>query len=414
MTEDRNVITFGCRLNDYESQLIRQAMDKADARDVIVFNSCAVTKEAERQLRQSIRKTRREHPDKEIVVTGCAAQLHPDFYASMPEVDRVVGNKEKLSHEAYDKSKSQPTIAVSDIMQLKESAHHLLHGFEGKARCFIEIENGCNHRCTFCRIPFARGNLRSANPDHVVSHIQHVVDQGFNEVVLTGVDITDYGSDLGDGYNLGALMKRIFKEVPKLPRLRLSSIDVAEIDADLFELIEHEPRLMPHLHVSLQAGDTMILKRMKRRHVREDIFAFCEKVRKWHPDIAFGADIIAGFPTETDAMFQNTVDLLNEIGIPYLHVFPYSDVEETPAARMPQVPKQLRKERAAILREIGKKHYHAFAKKWVGQEVSAIVEEGGVGRTEHFLPVQLAEDLPLGSIKQHVVTDYDDNTGRLK
>lgn len=401
MTQE--VITFGCRLNSYESEVIRDNLRTTGLEKAAVFNTCAVTKESERQAKQAIRKYKRENPESKIIVTGCAAQINPDHYADLEEVDRVIGNEEKLDQKTYASLSTEETekVLVNDIMSIKETASHLVSGFEGKARAFMQIQNGCNHRCTFCIIPYGRGNNRSVAVGEIVEQARLLVKNGYNEIVLTGVDISDYGQDLPVKTSLGQMIKRLLKLVPELPRLRLSSIDVAEIDEDLLELIEKEPRLMPHLHLSLQSGDNMILKRMKRRHTREQILDFCNKARELRPDIVFGADIITGFPTETDEMFNNTVDVIKQAEITYLHVFPYSEREGTPAAKIPsdkQVPKKIRKERAAILRDLGKLQLEKLLKSRVGKTENVIVEKESEGRTEQFAMVKLDQDYSAGNI----------------
>lgn len=394
----QEIITFGCRLNFYESEVIRDALKASGEENVMVFNTCSVTKEAERQAKQAIRKARREHPAARIVVTGCAAQINPTQFANMEEVDKVIGNEEKLRPDGYSFFGEEEKIKVNDIMSVTETASHLISSFEGKARAFIQVQNGCNHRCTFCIIPYGRGNSRSVPMGEIVAQVRQLVAAGFQEIVLTGVDVSDYGSDLPGTPTLGKMMRRLLALVPELPRLRLSSIDVAEIDDDIMQLLAEEPRLMPHLHISLQAGDNMILKRMKRRHTREDVLAFCEKIRKINPAIAFGADIIAGFPTETEEMFHNTWRLIEEAGIQYLHVFPYSEREGTPAARMPQVEKSIRKERAAKLRDAGEKELAKFLIHNINKEHQVIAEEGNSGRTENFLLVELDGNQTPGEI----------------
>ncbi len=369
--------------------------------DTIIFNTCAVTAQAEKQARQAIRKARREHPGKRIVVTGCAAQVHPETFVSMPEVNAVIGNQEKMTAAPYltlDSERAQ----VNDIMSVKETASHLVASFDGRARAFIQVQNGCDHRCTFCIIPYGRGNSRSVPMGEIVTQVRALVESGYQEVVFTGVDISDYGKDLPGAPTLGQMMRRVLAAIPELKRLRLSSIDAVEVDDDLYRLIAEEPRLMPHLHVSLQAGDDMVLKRMKRRHLRADIVAFCERVRALRPEIVFGADIIAGFPTETDAMFENTRALVEEVGLTYLHVFPYSARQGTPAARMPQVPSTLRKERAAVLREIGEKQVTRYYASLTGKQVQVVVEQDGLsGHAEGFALVRLAQPAQVGSL-QHV------------
>ncbi|MBL4721596.1 MAG: tRNA (N(6)-L-threonylcarbamoyladenosine(37)-C(2))-methylthiotransferase MtaB, partial [Alphaproteobacteria bacterium] len=335
------VITFGCRLNAYEAEVIRDiAKSDEDGPERIVVNTCAVTAEAERQARQAIRRARRERPDSEIIVTGCAAQIDPDRFAAMPEVDRVLGNAEKLTADAYA---SSAPILVKDIMTATETAGHLIDGFDGRARAFVQVQQGCNHRCTFCIIPFGRGVSRSSPIDGIVAQINRLVDNGVQEVVLSGVDLTAYGADLPGDANLGAAIRQILKQAPALQRLRLSSIDCIEIDDNLMALLGDEPRLMPHLHLSLQAGSDMILKRMKRRHLRDDAVALCAQIRERRPDIVFGADFIAGFPTETEAMFDDTLALVDDCGLTWLHVFPYSARPGTPAARMPAAPMAVRR-----------------------------------------------------------------------
>jgi threonylcarbamoyladenosine tRNA methylthiotransferase MtaB len=394
-----DIVNFGCRLNIYEGEVIKRQAEAAGLREALIFNSCAVTAEAERQLRQAIRKARKDKPDAKIIVTGCAAQIHPDIYAGMKEVDKVIGNEEKLKPEGYQFIRfAEEKALVNDIMSVKETASHMVASFDGKARAFVQVQNGCDHRCTFCIIPYGRGNSRSVPMGEVVSQVRSLVAQGYNEVVLTGVDISDYGKDLPGSSSLGQMMKRLLALVPELPRLRLSSIDAVEVDDTLFELIENESRLMPHLHISLQAGDDMVLKRMKRRHLRNDIVEFCARVKKARPDMVFGADIIAGFPTETDEMFDNTLRLVDEVGLTYLHVFPYSVREGTPAAKMPQVDKTIRKERAAKLRAVGEKQLENYLQSRVGKTERLVMEKPRVGRSEGFAMVELARDEEVGSI----------------
>ncbi len=402
-----DIITFGCRLNSYESEVIKNHALAAGLRDTIIFNTCSVTAQAEKQARQAIRKARRAQPNARIVVTGCAAQINPKQFVEMNEVDAVLGNQEKMKAEPYLTLDSEPA-RVNDIMSVKETAAHLVTAFDGKARAFVQIQNGCNHRCTFCIIPFGRGNSRSVAIGEIVTQVRALVEAGYNEVVFTGVDISDYGKDLPGTPTLGQMMRRVLALVPELPRLRLSSIDAVEVDEDLFQLIASEPRLMPHLHISLQAGDDMVLKRMKRRHLRHDIIAFCDKVRALRPDIVFGADIIAGFPTETDAMFENTLRLVDEVGLTYLHVFPYSARPGTPAARMPQVAATLRKARAAQLREAGKRQLQGYLAAQLGKEVTIVVEQDGIsGHGETFMPVRLKEPRPVGSVQRVTIARAD-------
>lgn len=391
-----DVITFGCRLNTYESEVIKNNLELSGLKNVIVFNTCAVTKEAERQARQAVRKARRDNPEAKIIVTGCAAQNSPELFASMPEVDKVLGNEEKLHHSNYHFDEGR--VLVNDIMTLKETALHMTSHFEGKARAFLQVQNGCNHRCTFCIIPYGRGNSRSVPIGAIVEEVRKLVTEGFNEVVFTGVDVTAYGPDLPGAPTFAQMLRRTLSLVPELPRLRLSSIDVAEIDDELFNLIATEKRIMPHLHISLQAGDNMILKRMKRRHNREQVIEFCNKMRAARPEVSFGADIIAGFPTETDEMFENTLKLISEAQLQYLHVFPYSPREGTPAARMPQVQSKIRKERAGLLRAEGERELTAFYERNIGKMAQVLVEKDGMGHSENFIPVRLEGEFEVGSL----------------
>ncbi len=382
MTVD--ILTFGCRLNTYESEVMRghaQALT-----DTVIINTCAVTGEAERQARQAIRKLHRERPDAKIVVTGCAAQIAPDAWSSLPGVTRVLGNAEKLLPESWTDTAGS---AVSDIMAARETAGHLITEFAGRARAFVEVQQGCDHRCTFCIIPFGRGPSRSVPMGAIVEQVRALVSAGYNEVVLTGVDLTSYGPDLPGAPTLGQMTRRLFAAVPELPRLRLSSLDPVEIDDDVWRLIEHEPRLMPHLHLSLQAGSDLILKRMKRRHLTADAASVIDRARALRPGIAIGADLIAGFPTETDALFAETLDFIARMDIPFLHVFPYSSRPGTPAARMPAVPKALRKERAALLREAGSQARRRFFDGLVGSRTIVLGETETTGHSEHFAPVKV-------------------------
>jgi threonylcarbamoyladenosine tRNA methylthiotransferase MtaB len=392
------VVTFGCRLNIYESAIIKQNIGLSGMKNVMVFNTCAVTKEAEKQAKKAIRKAKKDNPHLKIIVTGCAAQYNSAEFSSMPEVDKVLGNEEKLSPVNYQFNDDK--VLVDDIMQVKEIANHLVSSFEGKTRGFLQIQNGCNHRCTFCMIPLARGNSRSVPIGQISTHIQQLVLKEYKEIVFTGVDITDYGLDLPGAPTLAQMIKRILHLNPELQRLRLSSIDVAEVDDELFELMACEPRLMPNYHISLQAGDNMILKRMKRRHTREQVIEFCQKLRKLRPEVSYGADIIAGFPTETDEMFENTKNLISEAGLQFLHVFPYSERDETPAARMPQVEKSIRKQRAAILRREGQRVLHDFLHNHIGQESSCLIEENGFGHTENFIKIKLVNSGTANEISQ--------------
>ncbi len=380
------VITFGCRLNAYESEVMRGHARAQGLSDAVIVNTCAVTKEAERQARQAIRRARRDHPGARIIVTGCAAQIDPAAYAAMPEVDQVVGNEEKLKAQTFAPG-DHPRVSVNDIMSVRETAGHLIHGFQGRTRAFVQVQQGCDHRCTFCIIPYGRGNSRSVPVGEVVAQVRALVAADTAEVVLTGVDITDFGKDLPGCPTLGQLARRILTLVPELPRLRLSSVDALELDEDVLRLLAEEPRLMPHLHLSLQSGHDLILKRMKRRHLRADAVALCRRVRGLRPEVVFGADLIAGFPTESDAMFEATLSLVDDCGLTYLHVFPYSPRPGTPAARMPQVPAGLRKARAAQLRAAGAAAFERFLAGRIGATERVLVERPGFGHSEHFAPV---------------------------
>ncbi len=401
MTVD--VVTFGCRLNIAESEAIRRAAGGLD--DAVVVNTCAVTAEAVRQARQSIRRIKRERPAARIVVTGCAAQIESAAFAGMVEVDRVVGNTEKLDSKSWADDKRR--IAVSDIMAVKRHVTHPVDSIEGHTRAFLQVQNGCDHRCTFCIIPFGRGNSRSLPMDDCVAQARLLAARGYRELVLTGVDITSYGAEPAGAPRLGALVKRILKDVPELARLRLSSIDSVEADIDLLDALANEPRLMPHLHLSLQAGDDLILKRMKRRHTRAQAVAFCDQVRKLRPNVAFGADIIAGFPTESEDMFARSLDLVDECGLTQLHVFPFSARPGTPAARMPQVARDIVKERARRLREIGDAALARHLDAQVGARRLVLTERGGVGHTEQFTSVKLAAPVAPGAILDLTMIGHD-------
>jgi len=411
------LVTFGCRLNTTESEVMRRYAGAAGLQDAVVFNTCAVTAEAVRQARQAIRKTRREHPQSRIIVTGCAAQTEPQTFAEMPEVDRVLGNDEKLDRDAWSDTQralsspfgiaAEEKVAVNDIMAVKETAMHLIDGIEGRVRAFVQVQNGCDHRCTFCVIPYGRGNSRSVPMGEVVAQVRRLVEKGYREVVLTGVDLTSYGGNLPGTPKLGALVKQILKHVPELARLRLSSIDSVEADDDLLDAIASEPRLMPHLHLSLQAGDDLVLKRMKRRHLRGDAIAFCERVRRLRPDVVFGADLIAGFPTETEAMFTRSLDLVDECGLTHLHVFPFSARGGTPAARMPPVGREIAKERARRLREKGEAALEDHLASEIGARRRVLVETGDTGRTEQFTPVRLAAAAEPGTIVDVAIAGHE-------
>lgn len=391
MTAAPEIVTFGCRLNSYESEVMRAHALASGERNLVVVNTCAVTGEAVRQARQQIRRLKRERPAARIVVTGCAAQVEPATFAAMPEVARVLGNAEKLEAASFRFNTDTPDVRVNDIMSVRETASHLVDAYAVRCRAFVEVQNGCNHRCTFCIIPYGRGNSRSVPAGLAVDRIRRLVDAGYNEVVLTGVDITSYGADLPGSPTLGTLVQRILALVPDLPRLRLSSIDSVEIDEPLLDAITGEARLMPHLHLSLQAGDDMILKRMKRRHSRGDAVRFCTDVRARRPDVTFGADVIAGFPTETDEMFENTLAMIDECDIVYGHIFPYSARTGTPAAKMPQVPVPLLKERAARLRQASTRRLDAYLRGQIGRTLDVLVErEDGLGHSAAFAPAKVA------------------------
>ncbi len=413
------VVTFGCRLNAYESEVMRGQAEGAALDGAVVVNTCAVTAEAVRQARQAIRKLKRERPDARIVVTGCAAQTEPRTFALMPEVDRVLGNAEKLDPAAWADTRAQlkraesfgieaeEKIVVNDIMAVKDTAAHLIDGMEGRARAFVQVQNGCDHRCTFCIIPYGRGNSRSVPMGEVVAQVRRLVENGYREVVLTGVDLTSYGGNLPGAPRLGTLVKQILRHVPALERLRLSSIDSVEADRDLLDALAENERLMPHLHLSLQAGDDLILKRMKRRHLRADAIAFCAQVRALRPDIVFGGDVIAGFPTETEAMFGSSLDLIDACGLTHLHVFPFSPRPGTPAARMPALPRDVVKDRARRLREKGEAALRRHLDAQVATRHRVLVESAEMGRTEHFTPVRLPASRNPGSIAAIAITGHD-------
>jgi threonylcarbamoyladenosine tRNA methylthiotransferase MtaB len=468
--DNNRIVTFGCRLNAYESEAIKEALKKTDQKNLIVFNSCAVTSEAERELRQAVRRARKNNPEAKIVVTGCAAQIDPQKYAKMAEVDLVLGNVEKSNPQSYGLLSQQipkqvqddedlgkislhchpeivfesiidiaskdishkdrlffenrnaaanflttnetSKIKVNDIMSVRETAPQLVSYFENQTRAFLEIQNGCNHRCTFCIIPFGRGNSRSVAFGEIVEQAKKMVALGHKEIVLTGVDISGYGEDLAAPITLSKMIKRFLKLVPELPRLRLSSIDIAEIDEEFFDILKNEPRFMPYLHLSVQSGDDLILKRMKRRHNRQQVLDFCAKARQIRPEITFGCDIIAGFPTETDEMFENSVRLIEQAQIIFTHIFPYSKREGTPAAKMPQVNGTIIKERAKILREAGQKELHKLLKKQIGKTISVIVEKDGIGKSENFLDVKISDEakkIKSGDILEIQVCGTEEN-----
>lgn len=453
MTVEENnnqVITFGCRLNAYESEAIKKAVAQSDQKNLIVFNSCAVTSQAERDLRYEIRKARKNNPKAKIIITGCAAQIDPSKYAKMPEVDLVLGNNEKSNSQSYleskedfvDKKKSNQSsefadfdarhkdqiffdnikksadlltinesskIRVNDIMSVRETAPQLVSYFENQTRAFLEIQNGCNHRCTFCIIPFGRGNSRSVAFGEIVNQVKEMLAKGHKEVVLTGVDISGYGEDLPSPLKLSQMIKRLLKLVPELPRLRLSSIDVAEIDEGFFDLLKNEPRFMPYFHLSVQSGDDMILKRMKRRHNRNQILEFCTKARKIRPETSFGADVIAGFPTENKENFLNSLKLISEADLIFTHIFPYSKREGTPAAKMPQVNGKIIKERAKILRDAGKIQLEQFMKNQIGKKFKVLIEKNSIGKTENFLDVKISDkNVKAGEIVEVNIVEFRD------
>jgi threonylcarbamoyladenosine tRNA methylthiotransferase MtaB len=403
------VVTMGCRLNTYESEAMRAQAEAAGHADLVIVNTCAVTAEATRQARQSIRRLARQNPHRRIVVTGCAAQIEPERFAALPGVAQVVGNGDKLKAETWSglRLDGGEKIRVDDIFSVKETALHLIDGMRGRSRAFVQIQNGCDHRCTFCIIPYGRGNSRSVAMGAVVEQVRVLVAHGTREVVLTGVDITGYGRDLPGAPKLGRLVKSILRHVPELARLRISSIDSVEADDDLLDALASEPRLMPHLHLSLQAGDDLILKRMKRRHSRADAIRFCDEVRRLRPGVVLGADIIAGFPTETEAMFARSLDLVDDCGLTHLHVFPFSARPGTPAARMPQVAREVVKERARRLRGRGEAALARHLSAEVGTRRMVLTESQGVGRTEGFTLVRFPAPVPAGEIRETVIAGHD-------
>jgi threonylcarbamoyladenosine tRNA methylthiotransferase MtaB len=413
------VVTFGCRLNAFESEVVRVEAERAGLADTVVINSCAVTGQAVAQVRQSIRRLKRERPGLRIVVTGCAAQTLPDMFASMAEVDRVVGNHDKMRRESWHETRAalesarnfgidpSEKIAVADIMSVTDMAPHLVEGFKkGLPRVFVQVQNGCNHRCTFCIIPFGRGNSRSVPMGAVVEQVRALVARGHAEIVLTGVDLTSYGADLPGTPKLGQLTRQILRHVPEMRRLRISSVDSIEVDRDLLDVIANDERLMPHLHLSLQSGDDLILKRMKRRHSRKDAIDFCAQVRRLRPDIALGADIIAGFPTETGEMFARSESLIDECGLTFLHVFPYSARPGTPASRMPQVAREEIRERASRLRAAGEAALRRRLASEPGATREVLIESATQGRTEHFLPVAISGQAP-GAVRTLMIAGHD-------
>ena len=396
---EAQIITLGCRLNSFESEVMRRHAAEAGLDDVVIINTCAVTGEAVRQAAQAIRRARRDRPSARIIVTGCAAQTEPERFADMPEVDHVIGNSEKMVQATFDglTTATSERVQVDDIMAVRESAPHMIDAFGSRTRAFVQVQNGCDHRCTFCIIPFGRGPSRSVPAGEVVAQVRRLVESGYSEAVLTGVDITSYGRDLPGSTGLGTLVRKVLKHVPELRRLRLSSIDQVEADADLMIALEEEERLMPHLHLSMQAGDDLTLKRMKRRHSRSDAVAFCEDARRRRPDVVFGADLIAGFPTETDAMFENSKSIVDACGLTYLHVFPFSPRKGTPAARMPQVERHVVKARAAELRDKGKSVLSRYFKEQQGRRVEVLIEGAGKGRTPQFAEVAFGAEATIAA-----------------
>jgi len=406
------IVTMGCRLNAFESEVIKGHIHKAKLENIIVINSCAVTQEAERQTRQKIYRAKREYPESRLVVTGCSAQINPERFAKMQDVYAVVGNAEKLDPNFWlDLSGhlAEAKIQVNDIMSVRETAGHLIQGFDGRSRAFIEVQQGCDHRCTFCVIPFGRGPSRSVPAGEIVNQINALVKKGFKEVVLTGVDLTDYGKGLPGSLNLTALVRKILKLVPELERLRLSSLDPMEMDDSLISLFGDEPRLLPSVHLSIQSGNNIILKRMKRRHQREDVIKVCEKLREKRPELTFGADLIVGFPTENEKMFEDTRTLVREAKITQLHVFPYSQRDGTPAQKMPQVPNQERKRRAKVLRSDGVAQLQSILDEGIGSEAKVLIENGERGHCERFLPVIMNKTYKTGEIVNTRIIARDGN-----
>jgi threonylcarbamoyladenosine tRNA methylthiotransferase MtaB len=398
--EGNEIITFGCRLNAFESEVIRLAAAKAGLKGAVIVNTCAVTAEAERQARQAIRRARRRHPEAEIIVTGCAAEISPQRYAALAEVDRVLDNRAKLQARSYD----SPGVVAPN---LNESAAHLIDGFEGRARAFLQVQQGCDHRCTFCIIPYARGPSRSVPMGAIAEQARRLVAAGYREIVLTGVDLTAYGADLPGTPSLGQMVRRLLAAVPELERLRLSSLDPKEIDAELWRLVAEEKRLMPHLHLSLQSGDNLILKRMKRRHLRADAIEVSHRARALRPELALGADLIAGFPTETEDMFRRSLDLIEECGLAFVHVFPYSPRPGTPAARMRPVANAVVKERAARLRAAGEVSLAVELRSRVGSESDVLIERPGIGRAAFYATVGFSGSGAVGSVERMRLIDGD-------
>ena len=410
--EKLNIINLGCRLNICEGEIIKSLASKNELDNFTIINSCAVTQKAEKKVNYEIRKAKKKFPNKKIVLTGCAAQISPQKYAAMEEIDYVIGNNEKLDSKTWSSIKKSRSVQVKDIFENNDISHHLIEKFEGKARAFIEIQQGCDHRCTFCIIPFGRGNNRSIPVGVIINRIKLLVQNGYKEVVLTGVDITDYGKDLPGDPNLFQLVKRILSLVPDLKQLRFSSMDCAEISSDFWPLLENH-RVMPHFHLSLQAGNDLILKRMKRRHSRKQAIDFCHKVKKIRSDVVFGADIIAGFPTETDEMFKESIKLIDECNLTHLHVFPFSPRQSTPAASMPQISKEVIKNRAKILRDCGNKNLSKYLNQQIGRKATMLVEEvdptGSYGKSQHFTKIHIDKELPEGLIVNCKIYKMNEN-----
>ena len=406
------IINLGCRLNIYEGEVIRSLTKKNNINNYTIINSCSVTEEAEKKVRYQIRKSKKNFPEKKIVVTGCAAQINPQKYAALDEVDYVIGNKEKLEEKTWSTLSKKKSVQVKNIFENNKLKNNIVEKFEGKSRAYIEIQQGCDHRCTFCIIPFGRGNNRSVPIGIIVERVKRLVKNGYNEVVFTGVDITDFGKDLPGNPNLFQLVKRVLNLVPNLKQLRLSSIDCGEIHDDFWPLL-NEKRLMPHFHLSLQAGNNLILKRMKRRHSREQVINFCKKVRSLRGDVVFGADIIAGFPTETDEMFLDSINIIKECQLTHLHIFPYSIRNNTPAAMMPQVPKSIIKKRARLLRDEGQKQMNKYLQKQIGNPAIVLVEQTkedySYGKSQHYTKIRLNKNLKEGEIVNCIITDFNED-----
>ena len=415
--EKLNIINLGCRLNICEGEVIKSLASKNELDNFTIINSCAVTQKAEKKVNYEIRKAKKKFPNKKIVLTGCAAQISPQKYAAMEEIDYVIGNNEKLNSKTWSSIKKSRSVQVKDIFENNDICHHLIEKFEGKARAFIEIQQGCDHRCTFCIIPFGRGNNRSIPVGVIINRIKLLVQNGYKEVVLTGVDITDYGKDLPGDPNLFQLVKRILSLVPDLKQLRFSSMDCAEISSNFWPLLENH-RVMPHFHLSLQAGNDLILKRMKRRHSRKQAIDFCHKVKKIRSDVVFGADIIAGFPTETDEMFKESIKLIDECNLTHLHIFPFSPRQSTPAASMPQISKEVIKNRAKILRDCGNKNLVKYLNQQIGRKATVLVEEidptGSYGKSQHFTKIHIDKELPKGLIVNCKIYKMNENILKAK